>query len=423
MKLKIRYDMDALIDIVCGLSIIMIMPIFFSINSFVNYGIRWGLGLIFLFCVGIKDRTLFTAILAILISGFLYTLLYMYNVRMVYGGGLASFVTRSMLCWLYMAFALYYAKHRRETDNQKLGFIFTMVLLFTVITSILGMHRYSYLASGHETIVRTLGNGGNYSDSAKKLINRSNISSWQLAYGFSLSSIAYMGKFKKERKKLYIIVVAAIVLFLIEAQITFALLFATIPIIYYFVKKRSITTQIITNFFVIFIFIIFYFNLGSILFFLYEIMIKHGMTMLGIRFYQLYETTRLGDFVGTGAGRMEYYLISLNQFFNNPVLGYKLREQSELFTELGMHSQVFDTLGGTGIIGFMLYFLPFLYVIKIMRHCFAENVDKSFVNLGIIVLIVFMFTNPTTYACEAYMAVFCLPLWLNRGSTARMIKS
>ena len=88
-----------------------------------------------------------------------------------------------------------------------------------------------------------------------------------------------------------------------------------------------------------------------------------------------------------------------------------------------MHSQVFDTLGGTGIIGFMLYFLPFLYVIKIMRHCFAENVDKSFVNLGIIVLIVFMFTNPTTYACEAYMAVFCLPLWLNRGSTARMIKS
>lgn len=421
IKLRVRYNPDRLIDLICALSIIMIMPFFFSINSFINYGIRCGLGLCFLACVAIIDSALFIRLTAVLLSGFIYTILYMYNVRLAYGGSQASFITRSMLCWLYMTFAVYYAEKRKNTDNHMLGMVFTVIMLITIATSIIGIRRYSYLVSGYETIVRTLGNGGEFSDSARKLINRSNVASWQLAYGMALSSSAYMLAYRKYRNKLYLVTMASIVYFLIEAQITFALIFSVLPILHFFLKNRKNSNQIIVYLVGLLLCVLIYFNLSNILYILYEFMMSADMTMLGIRFYQLYEATKIGALVGTGAGRIDYYMMSLKQFINHPIIGYKLKDYSELYTKLGMHSQVFDTLGGTGIIGFMLYFFPLAYVIRSVVHSFRDVIDRSFINLSILILLVFMFTNPTTFTCEGYMTALCLPLWLmNEGKSLEM---
>ena len=267
--------------------------------------------------------------------------------------------------------------------------------------------------------MRILGNGGEFTDSARKLINRNNIASWQLAYGIALSSSAYMWAYRKNVKKIFLLTIVAIVLFLVEAQITFALIFSLLPVIHFFMKKRKASVQIFIYLLGLILFVLIYFNLSTIFYTLYEFMMSVDMTMLGIRFYQLYEATKTGALVGTGAGRMEYYLISVKQFLNHPILGYKLKDYSELYTKLGMHSQVFDTLGGTGIIGFLLYFIPFGYVIKIVRQSFEDLIDRSFMNLSILILIVFMLTNPTTFTCEAYMSALCLPLWLKYGNNLR----
>lgn len=411
--IKICNDIDSMIDYISILSIIMIMPFFYSINSFVNYGIRGGLGLFFLVCIAKKDSKMFTKCVAVLLAGLFYTLIYLYNVRLAYGGGYASFFVRSMLCWLYMIYGIYYAKYRFNTNNKILGVVFTLVMIITIITSIVGMSKYAYLVPGNETITRTLGNGGEFSDEARKILNRSNIANWQLAYGFACASSAYVMKYSQERKKRYLVIVGLIILFLVRSQITFALLFAAIPVVFYFLYHKSIKLQIIKLFIFLIISIIVIINISSVLYSLYSFMLERGITMLAIRFYQLYESVKGGALVGTGAGRIDLYTLSISQFFSHPILGYKVENYSELFTKLGMHSQIFDTLGGTGIIGFLFAFLPFLYVVKSVRMCHADRTDKAFINLGIFILIIFMITNPTSYACESYMAVFCLPFWLN----------
>ena len=281
---------DSVIDYVCAISIILIMPFFNFFNSLIIYGIKFLLGFIFLICVCKKDCELFKILFLVLLCGLIYTLYYLYNVRLAYGTGYASFFARSMLCWLYMSFSVYYAKYRANNNNNRLGQIYTAVLVITVIMSIIGITKYSYMVPNSETIMRVFGNGGKFTESERNTLNLNNIANWQLTYAFAFSTICYVKRYKRNKTFFNALIIILIIYFQIKAQITMALLFSLVPIVLSFVynkypKRRLLYISISIP--VLFVFILY---ATPILEFIYESMLNFGQKKLAIRFYQIYES-------------------------------------------------------------------------------------------------------------------------------------
>lgn len=325
-----------------------------------------------------------------------------------------NFMSRSMLCWVYGLAGLCFINSDEKSKDEFLN-ILSVLIVFTCICSIIGAIR-------NPDIIRFTGTGGIEKAHEKQMVYRRNIASWNTIYSMVFTMPVWVEIYFKTKNVRYLFTAIIIFITIMYSQITFALIFVAIILFMMYLKyrvKRKIligslaialagTTYIIRR------------KAIEILIVLFD---NVGLTMLRTRMYQLKVSMDTGALYGTGDVRFELYRRSLSAFIKNPVLGYDVKRGQG--SAIGMHSQLFDMLGGTGMIGMILVVIAFYMLFKLTRrHIYNRRVMFAYyLNLG--VLMMFIVVNPIWSSPASFFGVFSMPLFLTTTNiqNLKLVKS
>ena len=221
--------------------------------------------------------------------------------------------------------------------------ILIIVTLITAITSIVGLQKYPLA-------IRTLGQGATDENAPLQLIFRqNNIAGWGLifAMAFMEGPLLYAYKKKKNWKLLIPFIVDGICVFL--SQVAFAIILAIVEVFLILINGQS--RKLIFRIIPIFVLaIIAWFQRGEILKYLMKWASEHGLTVFQLRAQNLYDLLLFKDTSGDAGARFELYSKSFSSMLKHP-FGILLFSDGEKMDLLGYHSDFFDMLGSTGIIG------------------------------------------------------------------------
>ncbi len=319
----------------------------------------------------------------------------------------SNFMNRSLLCWLYALMGLYYSRYGSGQGKRNIERLLLLLLLFTSLTTILGSLK------DPEAVRSTVAGGMEMADK-KIAIAKKNIASWGIIYGMVFTLPAWIYRYVKTRKKIYLAVICFITAACMMSQITFAVLF-TFAFLFFLVfrlKKKGRIIGLICAMCAALVPLWAY--MDDLCLALSGFFDRMGIRILSMRFYQLYQTFSNGTLYGTGAARMELYKSSLKVFLENPLFGFD--KAGPLGPErIGLHSQVFDRMGATGLLGTVWCVLPFLWMSKMVLSHTTNLEERYYTGLGIAVFMIFAMVNPTWNCPGAYFSVFCLPFILMGG--------
>lgn len=115
------------------------------------------------------------------------------------------------------------------------------------------------------------------------------------------------------------------------------------------------------------------------------------------------------DAFKSAENRFSQIALDIKAFFNSPILGYNYlsagNEDLLLNLGLGMHSQLADYLAQFGIIGFIPYFLFFLFHLLSIKWSCKNNISFSW----IAILFILMIVNPFRDFISIFTVFFLIP--------------
>lgn len=395
----------SIIDFCVFLSIVLaFLPFFSAFNSTIINSLKLFSALIFLCGVMQKDSRLFSRMLVILGFAFVYNLIFYCHVYYNYTSFL-RFMNESLLCWLYIFFAMYYLKYGRDEIKEKFIDIVIIMLFITSVTTIFILLEYPEVA-------RVLGNSNADLEDSITFFYQRNTAGWSHIYAMTFMLPFLIERFKSTHFIKYLFTAIVVTICIFMAQITFAILFALFFWVFIFYTPKNIKKVLMWLGLVTFAVLVLQNYIDDFLLKLLNLVSKSNAEVLIRRIHQLYITFSKGQLYGDGAARVELYTNSLFTFLEHPIIGF-YDNGNNGFDLLGMHSQICDTLGATGVVGFILlicaFFLANHYVIMYLENCLLKN----YVKISIFIYIVFSIINPVWHVPGAFLSIYLLPVLVN----------
>ena len=366
-----------------------------------------GLALLFMAC---KNRRLFFKNIIIMLCVLIISLISYFNCYIsMYS--IASYSIKIIMCWFYISLGVYVSKYASRKTIVMAVHLILLLLVITSITSII-------VVTDYPSAMRELGNGNTSFKGFENYFYRRNTATWSIVYAMAFTLPYTIAALKKTKKLIYAVISVALFFCIFRSQIMMALLMAIALIMIGFFKhitnKRIIITLGISLLAV-------WFLSDQIASFIYWMYINFfGSTtesIIGRRLYQLYISLTGKELVGTYGARFDLYMTSLKTFFENPIFGIGTLKTdislSDIYSFVGLHSQIFDTLATTGIIGSSILAYFFIFYFKKEKCQIIDENDKNIFSVTILMLIALMVMNPTDYSACVYFVIWLGPAYLN----------
>ncbi len=384
------------------LTISELLPFISSFNARIIYSIK--LLMIVFFFLGILTirRKWFFEYFLIFILQIGFNIYMHYQVFYRYDISIMFVLTRSSMCWLYMLMGLYLSRLNDNTLKRHLKTISQLLICLTSVTTMIGLQMYPEAS-------RSIGNGVKLQEIDTLSLYRMNVAPWGLIFAMAIALSFWLFEYRQTKKKVYLFVSLISTLCILKSQLTFAILFAFIiwgAILLFY--KRSTVKVFVVVYLVIVCGSIFYICRAEIMLFLSNFFASIGSKTLQRRFYQLYISFLYGEWYGDSRARFDLYFMSLETFFKNPLLGYHVQEYDREFTQIGMHSTLFDSLGSTGIAGTMCIIPSFIRIVRRIKVSVSNEYRLVFF-LSIGTLLLLNIINPTYKCPQVYFAAFIIP--------------
>lgn len=347
----------------------------------------------------------FCRFMAFFIIAFVVNLLAYYHCWCNYET-IGNYMIDAMMCWVYMEIGIFILRYGSFDLKRSIGNGILLMVCIASITSVISLRSVP-------TAVRELGNGSMHIKGLEQMLYRRNTLTWGGLNGVTFLLPYVILRIKQDKSPFHLICLVLMEYCIIRSQITTAIIISVVFLATLFINKLT-TKKLIA---IVIIAVILSSILMSVIQFLvgylYEIVSKTDNAVLTLRLSQISKLVSNHEMTGTISGRYDLYLISLKSFLDNPILGIKLRD-SPVFTEIGMHSQLFDLLGAVGIVGFMPLLLIFCALVHEMNQILKEDMLNGYFILAILMLVLLMTINPTWYAQSVYLssflgAVLCIP--------------
>lgn len=308
------------------------------------------------------------------------------------------FMIRSSECWIIMTMAYYYLKNEDKIAKKKLSTAILVISTITAITSIIAIHQYPNME-----IVRALANSnGGFSKEFVHMLYLKNVSTWGLCYAIVFLIPIIAAEFKARKNKGLLVIIAILSMFVLGAQITFAILFLIVFLLFLLITPPKSNRFVLLIFAGMLLFILLLPLIAEILLFLFNYLEKYeGTNVIRSRIWGLYRTFADGKAYGDSKVRLDLYFISINTFLNNPLFGG---------SGIGQHSQIFDLLGSVGIMGFTPMVIMFIFYTKEVYNALKLELMKRYFFLSLLVFLFLMFMNPIFYSPIIFMSIFLFPV-------------
>ena len=391
---------DWLADLSCSaLLLFAFFPIFTALlGRWINY-VRYIAVMGFLISAIVRDRKLFGRIIIILGIGFLFNLYYYYQLWRL-TTTFPAFMAKSMLCWVYSCFALYYGKYGSLQAKKSIQTLWMIILVVTAITTIISVGENPIAA-------RVLANANIYDTAETTALYLKNTASWGIIFGMVFTLPMWIAQFKRTKNPWYMVVIVSVTVCAIVAQITFAIFFAIAFLLCFFLHKLDVKKIFILIIMLIIFMLFFQSVLAKILYMIYDNLEGASADVLKTRVYQVYLIFNSGQITGDADVRVTLYTYSLMTFLRNPLLGFHMDCLN--YNIIGMHSQLFDLMAATGVLGLLAYSGIYAYIVRRTYTHFGDESIKMYFMISAIILALFMLVNPVWYAPESFMSVFFLP--------------
>lgn len=388
---------DWLADLSC--SALLLFAFFPIYNAFLGNYVRYVAVLGFLLGVIMRDRRLFSKIVIILATGFLFSLYYYYQLWQL-TTAFSSFMAKSMLCWTYSCFALYYGKYGSLQAKKSIQTLWMIILVVTSVTTIISLRV-------DPNATRALANAADYNKVEMKALYLKNTASWGIMYGMVFTLPMWIAQFKRTKNPWYMVVIVSVTVCAIVAQITFAIIFDIAFLLCFFLHKLDAKKILILIIALIIFMLFFQSALAKIFYMIYDNLEGTSANVLKTRVYQVYLIFNSSQITGDADARLTLYTNSIMTFLRNPMLGRHMNNLNHNI--IGMHSQLFDLLAATGVLGLLAYAGIYVYIVRRTYAHLGDESIKMYFLISVIILALFMLVNPVWYAPESFMSVFFLP--------------
>lgn len=402
-------------DICCGAFIILeFLPITSAVSSTITNAVRLFFAILFVYAVANSRGTHKTYVYMILFFSFVFAVVYFWRLWYQYTS-LLRFLNKNLLCCLYACFGLYY----KEYINEKFRIHFTKLILsvlsLTSITTIIALLRYPE-ASRNLGLLKDEGIIGIVGIEAEKLYLM-NVAGWGQIYGMALALIPLMVLYKELRNKKILLTCILITVCVFMAQITFAILFVVFAWIIFWLKPMKVSILMLLSIVAAGLAYVFAPGIAYMIKILAEWANLFNLEVLNRRMYQLYVSFSNREWYGDSAVRFRVYGESIRTFWENPFIGYRIKDEAA-FEKIGLHSQIFDTLGATGVIGFSLFLYSFVTLVKLTRRPIKKRQVRLYYD-NCLMLFVFLMLNNGVWGFQ--IIFFCVfSLWGCFGLTESM---
>lgn len=397
LNIKIKYTSNIKLNIfLCETIVIFAFLPFLKIfdERFVSL-LRTALIGIFIL-VNSRKSSIFTyRVLPFLVCGFVFTI-YSFIQTWQYETSVLHYLSTSMFCWLYCVYGIYFLL---STDKDQ-GKIINLITLIFFINSFTTIRMVSYDAQ----VARNLNNAPIYTDAETKFFYMGNTATWGIMYAMTLSLPYLIALFRKSRKSRWLIASVAILVCIIYSQLTLAFIYAVAMVFFSIYDLRSKNRRCILLSCTVIAAVIMMVAMDNILLFVNDVFLDLGMDLLAQRMRELSASFTMHQLQGGGAFRFQLYGRSFQTFLSYPIFG----KQTNNWSEIGYHSQIFDTMGTTGLIGTCIYIVPFVALIKFYHNKIKDELIKYAFMISSMFFLVALTLNPAWYAPEIFMSVFLI---------------
>ena len=314
---------------------------------------------------------------------------------------IGSFLMRNVVCWLYVEIGIYLLCYGSKAMKLTVRNTILFFAFVTAITSIISVQSIPMA-------IRELDNGSKFIKGMETLLYLRNTSTWGGLYAMTFLLPYLVFWLKRSRKFLLLLCIAVLEVCILASQITVAVIISFFFLVFLFIKPFSFKKNLIIGMTLIVIFLSFIPFATDVISFLHEVAVATGNEVLALRTHQIYVLFSTGMATGTISSRLDLYLSSIESFLANPIIGLTLENVQE-FSLIGLHSQVFDMMAATGLLGFIPLTAFFIMLTKNMIHLIDTKEMQQYFLMAIAMLVLLMFLNPTYYASGVYLSIFFGP--------------
>lgn len=310
-----------------------------------------------------------------------------------------------MAGWAFCFFGIFLYKSTGKIRKKRLLIFILALFVITAVTTLIGLEKYPLAVRELGRSTKGYSIAGEAFQVLKLEYKFNNISGWNHLYGMVSIVPSLIVLYKQYNKKSYLFCLLIIELCIFRSQLTFALLLSIFLLVFtvYRPKARLIFSLIILFLLSVFSFV--FFNLDLIIMYVAEFAKRLNLLMLSNKLNDLYWLFQ-GTVRGDALGRFTLYSISLNTFFNYPIIGSFLFKKND-GSLLSLHSDFFDMLGFYGLLGLVvLIYLVRKYYLFVKKH---YNGDSWINNVMLVAFIAMFVFNPIWYSPQIFVGTFLLP--------------
>lgn len=326
---------------------------------------------------------------------FVFIIIYVYATK---PNDLLRSVLSQLLFWFPIIIAYYIVSSDDIVLKKNIIGLIIICLSITALTTIIGLE-ITPMAS------RELATGNNKSYDLYEYSSR-NIGGYGFTYSLVLFIPTIIYLFKKKRQFIYIIILTLFLICIIKTQYTIALIFTIFSLLLFFTKfsSRSIFIMLIVT---ILLFLLFN---KSVAYFLLDITTNMQSKMLRARLREIAKIILYDETTGDMGNRIMLYFNSFVVFLKNPIIGTIFNRKDTYY--IGGHSQNFDLLAFTGLVGFTYYIKQIKKIFNVLKSKISDSEYKICFIYTFLSFILLGFINTTNFP-ELTIVVFLATSGLN----------
>lgn len=346
--------------------------------------------ILFFFGLIFEERKIFNEIIFAAIIIFLYISLYIYATN---PSDLFRAAFSQTIFWIPLLISLFNNKSDDGALKKKTVNLILTCLIITTITTIIGLE-ISPMAS------RELATGKEELYDLYDYYSR-NIGGYGFAYSLTLVIPTILYLYNRTRKIKYILIALLMLICIIKTQYTIAIILSFASLFLMFTNFKTKNTFLML-FFVMLVFIVFKKPVAN---FLLSIAYNTQSAMIANRFGEIANALLFDEASGGAGARVLLYFNSFNVFIKNPLLGTILNRRD--FINIGQHSQNFDLLAYTGLVGFSFYVGIIIRTFSLLKLNIYDSKYRTCVIYTLVMFLLLGFINTTSFP-ELSIIVFLL---------------
>lgn len=302
---------------------------------------------------------------------------------------------------IFLVVIYLWAKRQPPRRQQQLLILIVAALIFDYVYSILVLIQ-------DPDASRILATAGEIEPSPYDVLNA--VGGFDAVYG-SISIVAILwllqrGMQKNDKLKWVVLVTAVLaVVFVYMASYATAMLLLVVTIVLIFGSKSKVLSGFVVGAFLLIL--IFHEPVGAWI--MQQSSNFSGSDVIRAKIYEFGEMLKTFEMAGTYAGedgRIARMQRSWNSFLQNPLIGgYTVKG-----ARIGGHSELLDTLGKFGLVGFTLLAAFFTMLYRELRSVIHDPAIKSCCVIIFFIWVITAILNPALYALQMMPFLLLLPL-------------